>query len=125
MVSGVARVIQEGMRHTDVAARYGGEEFVALLPATEAHGAEAISRRIVTLIAAQSFLGPAGTPVVVTVSAGHSTCVKPDQCTPESLLRSADEFLYVAKEQGGNQVVPLTQGNLMASDPHLCSGSIN
>ena len=125
VVSGVARVIQEGMRYTDVAARYGGEEFSALLPATEAHGAEAISRRIVTLIAAQSFLGPAGTPVVVTVSAGHSTCVKPDQCTPESLLRGADEFLYVAKEQGGNQVVPLTQGNLMASDPHLCSGSIN
>ena len=125
VVSGVARVVQEGLRQTDLAARYGGEEFVALLPATEARGAEAISRRIVDLVASQSFSGPAGTPVVVTISAGHATCLKPDQCTPESLLRLADEFLYVAKGQGGNQVFPVSQGNLAGANPQMCPGVIH
>ena len=125
VVRGVASVIQEGLRHTDIAARYGGEEFVALLPSTEARGVEAISRRIVCRVASQSFSGPAGTPVVVTVSAGCATCLKPDQCTPESLLRAADEFLYVAKGQGGNQVYPVTQSDLMGSNAPVCSGRIH
>ena len=125
VVSGVARVIQEGLRHTDVAARYGGEEFIALLPATQTRGVEAISRRIVRQVAAQSFSGPAGTPVMVTISAGHATCFKPDQCTPESLLRVADEFLYVAKGQGGNQVFPATQGDLLGSNAQVCSERIH
>ncbi len=120
-----ARVIQEGLRHTDVAARYGGEEFIALLPATQTRGVEAISRRIVRHVAAQSFSGPAGTPVMVTISAGHATCFKPDQCTPESLLRVADEFLYVAKGQGGNQVFPATQGDLLGSNAQVCSERIH
>ena len=125
VVSGVARVIQEALRHSDLAARYGGEEFVALLPATESRGAEAISGRVVSLVASESFSGPSGTPVVVTISAGHATCLKPDQCTPESLLRVADEFLYVAKGQGGNQVFPLARGNLAGANPQVCSEIIH
>lgn len=125
MASGVVRVLREGLRHTDCAVRYGGEEFVALLPATEANGVAAISGRIVNLVASQSFSGPAGIPMVVTISTGHSTCLKPDECTPESLFRAADEFLYVAKEKGGNQVFPVIQGNLIGSNRSVRSGRIH
>lgn len=125
VVSGVARVVQEGLRHTDFSIRYGGEEFIALLPVTEANGAEAISGRIVNLVPSQSFSGPAEIPVVVTTSAGHATCLEADECTPESLFRVADEFLYVAKERGGNQVFPVIQGNLIGSSPSVRSGRIH
>ena len=46
MLKGVARILREKARDTDIVARYGGEEFAIIMPETDAKGAQAIAERI-------------------------------------------------------------------------------
>lgn len=90
------RIVQ-GLRETDIFGRWGGEEFVAILPETGKDGAITLAERLRLSIEATPF-EVAGT---ITCSIGISQCVKDDSM--ETLIKRADEGLYMAKEGGRNQ----------------------
>lgn len=98
----VGSVINNSIREMDFAARYGGEELIVLMPDTELEQALKISERIRKQIEDLEFEG-----FNITVSAGL-TMVAHTTNTPNTLVTSADEALYIAKDKGKNQVVIAT-----------------
>jgi diguanylate cyclase (GGDEF)-like protein len=97
----LAKLLQAGVRVTDVAARFGGEEFAVLLP--ELSGPlEAVmaAEKIRTAIESATF------PQVgkLTVSVGVSLA-SPDDADVSPLIDRADAALYDAKRGGRNAVV--------------------
>jgi len=106
----VARVMQSCIRPDtgDMVFRYGGEEFCMLLPDTEPEEAaelmEQYRKRIESHVVEHD-----GKEMSVTVSVGIS-CVPKDTIDEKTLFEKADECLYVAKENGRNQVNTFFQG---------------
>jgi diguanylate cyclase (GGDEF)-like protein len=97
----VAKAIEESIRSSDALYRYGGEEFVVVLNGTDQSGARLLADRIRENIESLSI--DALKDLQVTLSLGVS--MMNDGDTTESLFKRADEALYVAKNQGRNQVV--------------------
>ena len=99
-----ADILRSCLRDGDIAARYGGEEFAVVLPGVDEATALAIAERIrsrteTTLIS----LSP-GITDRISVSIGIASA--PDQAHDRiTLLRLADEALYLAKQAGRNRVV--------------------
>lgn len=98
------------VRREDVAARFGGEEFVVLLPDTNHDGAVKSAERIRQAVENKIKVKNQK----VTVSIGVSTFADPnsDKLTPsdlakaaKTLIKSADDNLYIAKNTGRNKVV--------------------
>jgi len=78
--------------------RYGGEEFLAVLPVTDAVGAEYCAERIRKIIAGHEFRDRYN----ITVSVGVAE-YRLGETVPQ-LLSRADEALYQAKRDGRNRV---------------------
>ncbi len=104
------RVLSEQLRgHCrrpgEVAARYGGEEFALLLPGLSGKQAGEVAARLREHIQASAWPHPSS-PVaaVVTVSCGVAVAKPAEGVDPVSLVREADEALYLAKQLGRNQV---------------------
>src|SRR5690606_16150333 len=55
VLKGVARIIEDCLRETDVGARMGGEEFGVVLPETPASGAFWVAERIRSQVAKETF----------------------------------------------------------------------
>ena len=105
----VANIIKQQMRLSDVLARYGGEEFAVLLTNTDSKLAQEIAERIRSAIAnAILHVDTLDDDLNVSVSIGCTTMtqVKSQNITSlgESLLNSADQALYIAKDSGRNCV---------------------
>lgn len=95
------------LRTTDVVARYGGEEFAVMLPFTNPEGAEQAARKILSAFSAKPFSAGENQSVGLTISIGigllqtrHAD--KGQSPGLESLLQSADQALYKAKQGGRN-----------------------
>jgi diguanylate cyclase len=98
-----SRIMGEVTRVGDLVARYGGEEFCVVLPYAQEHDGAIIAEKIRLSISEQPILTNAGS-LELTVSigvAGHH----PDSNMPLTQLELADKALYVAKNNGRNQVV--------------------
>ena len=94
------------VRGTDTVARIGGDEFMLLLTAFDgARGIDMIMQRILNSIALPFDIN-ALDAACISVSIG--VAVYPDEATqPEVLVRLADQAMYRAKQQGGNQACRL------------------
>lgn len=99
-------------RPADLAARYGGEEFVLILPGTDAQGAHNIAEKVRLAVEALD-IAHAKSSVAshVTISLGVATTIPLHTTSPTALLAEADGALYVAKDNGRNQlaVAPVMQ----------------
>jgi diguanylate cyclase (GGDEF)-like protein/PAS domain S-box-containing protein len=103
----VAKTLQANARRgADCVARYGGEEFAVILPVTgkksAIHVAEKIRQTMEKIAIAHS---KSSVVPYVTLSLGVATVVPDKQGTPDSLIKCADEALYLAKSSGRNRVV--------------------
>ncbi len=103
VLSGVAELIREKLRETDILARYGGEEFMLIATPMERDGGVALGERIRALIEGHRFTHD-GRSISVTVSIGVSSWKPAMKDDFEELIRLADGALYGAKEEGRNRV---------------------
>jgi diguanylate cyclase (GGDEF)-like protein len=104
VLKGVAGILQEHVRQTDLVCRYGGEEFAVLLPETDLAGAMLVAEELRARIAAHTFQsGPRC--VQVTASTGVATLRAHSPSLPQELIAFSDKALYCAKAAGRNRVV--------------------
>ena len=104
-LSTAGRLIQSNLhRPPDVGIRYGGEEFVVMLPNTNMDGAIAVAEKIRRAFV-NEVIADDQHSVTITVSIGVACEIPPDREGFEQMLKLADDRLYMAKENGRNQVV--------------------
>lgn len=98
------RAISAAIRQGDLLARSGGDEFVLILPRTDAQSAKAIAERVRSGIELTRFRHRRDLPPV-RLTASIGIAVAEDARTDRAdLIKRADEYLYVAKENGRNRV---------------------
>lgn len=101
---GVAELLLDGLRASDISCRYGGEELLVVMPGADTE--EAVRR--ITGISndmqklATRVMGRELPPI--TFSAGVATAPEHGR-DAETLVRAADRAMYLAKETGRNRVV--------------------
>lgn len=100
----VAHALQTSVGDQGLAARYGGEEFALVLSNCPVKEAFEIANRALANIREIVYLGKDGARKIITASFGLASYPESGK-TPESLLKAADEALYLAKSMGRNRVV--------------------
>ncbi len=100
-IKSLAFILKRSVRNIDVVCRYGGEEFICVLPTAE--DTPAFRRAEQIRVAVENTQLSAEIDKKVTVSGGVAM-YKPGM-TPEELIHEVDNNLYLAKENGRNQVV--------------------
>lgn len=96
VLAAVARVLQDGLRASDLAVRWGGEEFLLVLKGCDLGEAQRIAENLRAAVAAIE------QPVPVTVSIGVARFDGSE--SPEQTVNRADAALYRAKHAGRNRV---------------------
>ena len=103
MLRGVAAILLDELRETDVAGRYGGEGIVVILSPSETSGAKILGERWREAVADSRFAAPDGKSIGVTLSVGVASLTE-EMTRPESLIDAADAALCRAKNAGRNRV---------------------
>jgi diguanylate cyclase (GGDEF)-like protein/putative nucleotidyltransferase with HDIG domain len=96
----VGRCLADGKRVSDEVARIGGEEFAAILPDTDEHGAYLFADRLRIRVAEACRQLPGS----LTISLGIATFPQHGH-EGDSLVRAADQALYMAKRLGRDRAV--------------------
>jgi diguanylate cyclase (GGDEF)-like protein len=105
VLKAAATVLLAGVRTIDRVARVGGEEFAILLMETDRVEALIAAERMVAMMRAKIISLSDETTLSVTLSAG--VAVFPLQGKDSAtLIKAADEALYVAKRAGRDRAVP-------------------
>ena len=105
VLKGIARVLQDSLRPSDLLARFGGDEFVVLARGASAFGLQRLADRLQLQVANTPF-DHDGVSHMATVSVGGAaihTDDSPDM-TCEEFLALADAAMYAAKTGGKNRV---------------------
>ncbi|MEL6871050.1 MAG: sensor domain-containing diguanylate cyclase [Pseudomonadota bacterium] len=102
VLKAAAETFRQQLRDKDIASRWGGEEFVMLIPATSIELGQMIaerSRQSIERLAIQT------NESVVTITASFGVAFgSAREDSLEALIGRADDALYVAKQNGRNQV---------------------
>lgn len=98
----VADILRRLSRPQDACVRWGGEEFLVLLPAVELIAAAAFAETVRQHVSSERLVWQ-GHPLQVTLSAGCAFW--PVAGSEADCFAKADAALYLAKQQGRNQVV--------------------
>ncbi|MBM3262896.1 MAG: diguanylate cyclase [candidate division Zixibacteria bacterium] len=101
VLTGIAQTLQKAVRPADIVARYGGEEIAILLPQTGEHEAVVLAERFRLEIERMAFTGQRGP---VTMCFGVATASAGRYVDTASLLKAAEDHMYLAKRLGKNRV---------------------
>jgi len=107
VLKGVVKMIKGPIRAVDILGRYGGEEFGLILPGTDETGAMTLAEKIRSNIDKQTFSIKSGDvtyDIKLTVSIGVSTYPETGVKDVKTLIKNADDALYVSKNSGRNKV---------------------
>lgn len=105
VLTDMSALLAHELRDCDILARYGGEEFIVVAPNTGSRDAEFLAERLRERIEAHNFFMDAKAhEIKITVSIGVSS-YGGSITSQESLIYTADNNLYLAKEQGRNKVI--------------------
>lgn len=99
----LGEIIRGCLRQNDSGYRYGGDEFTVVLPETRGPEAVMVAERIREGFRATDFCPEPGKDFDATVSIGITECQKGEGW--KELTKRADQAMYLAKKQGGNQTV--------------------
>lgn len=99
----IATTLKSALRGSDIVARIGGEEFVIVMPATSQKNAIDVAERIRQKIE-HTAIEHNSVNTFLTASFGVGTIFPQDEDQPEIFIEHVDQLLYVAKENGRNQV---------------------
>lgn len=100
----VAQTIKKNIRSTDIPCRYGGEEMSVILTNTKKEDAALVAQKICEAVRNREFELATGDWTHVTISLGVAT-MPYDGEDVQQLIEYADKCLYIAKENGRNQVI--------------------
>lgn len=105
----LAERLTANLRSIDILSRYGGEEFVILLPETSSDQAFEVAERLREVVVEKPFT-PDGLSIPITISQGVSVThgEGPDI---RSLIKKADEAMYLSKRLGRNLVTVFSEVN--------------
>lgn len=98
-----AQAISRNIRSLDIPCRYGGEEFAVICPSSDIFMAKQMATRVHQSIGDLQF-NAAGNVFSVTASLGIATEQSKLLSTSTQFIKRADEQLYLAKENGRNQI---------------------
>lgn len=104
----VAQILKKNVRSSDIVCRYGGEEMSIILTNTDNESALFTAEKICKAVSEHPLKLVNGNDVQVTISLGVATYPLDGQ-TPQEMIKYADDCLYIAKENGRNQVGKKTQ----------------
>lgn len=104
-------------RPCDLVARYSGDTFAAILPDTDALGANQLADYVKDAVIKLNLIHEQAPARIVTISIGIASAVGVPLTTPVHLLKGADEALYQAKIQGRNQTVAVTTSPSPPTEP--------
>lgn len=110
----LASTCQQALRNDDIVARYGGEEFVIYLAKVNAQKAKVVAERLRESISQVVVYSDENDEVRFTVSIGISSSEVSDNI--DTLIKTADEALYKAKQNGRNRVEIFDKDDLAAFD---------
>ena len=108
VLSKIAEVCAQALRPTDVIGRFGGEEFVVALPNTSAEDAQIVAERLKKRVAElplKEEMSERRLSVTIGVAVAHT-----ETADLESLIKRADQTLYVGKRDGRNRIVMCREG---------------
>ncbi|WP_017939343.1 GGDEF domain-containing protein [Zestomonas thermotolerans] len=97
----VAGALKRQLRNVDMVFRFGGEEFLVLLSNTSREAAALVGERLRHAVENLQ-CAVEGKPLQLSISLGCAT-LQPGE-SARSLLRRADDALYVAKREGRNRL---------------------
>lgn len=112
LVAVAQEVARSAPRPGDLVARYGGEEFVMILADTDEDGANWVAERIRQHVAGLNMPHKDSSDGHVTVSCGISSVIPSQELSVEMLVKSADNALYLSKNQGRNTSTFLNYGQI-------------
>ncbi len=96
----IAGAIRRAVRSGDVLGRIGGEEFGAFLVGATREEAAQVAERVRAEVEGLRFKPSEGRAVPLTVSIGGTSCAT--DANVSELMRTADKWLYEAKNRGRN-----------------------
>lgn len=104
LIQGIAGVLRDRLRRTDVMARLGGDEFAVLLPEVDVERARMLGEEMLAAIRRHR-LRVEGQQVRTTASVGVVLFDGRDEVGAADLLADADVAMYEAKRTGRNRLV--------------------
>lgn len=110
VLENMGEMLRALVRAYDVVGRYGGEEFIIIAQQTSERSTQEYADRI-RIALAEAAVDNGNASLTVTVSIGCAFAANLAHCTPEGMIRSADEALYAAKARGRNCVVVTETGS--------------
>lgn len=110
VLQGVAQILNDNTRVQDVVGRYGGEEFILILKNQSLEQAIEVAERCRLAISEAETMIANHQMLKISASFGVATAI---EGTPSAVVtRMADQALYMAKQQGRNQVRSFRELNL-------------
>jgi diguanylate cyclase (GGDEF)-like protein len=112
VLKGLAEILKNSVRGSDLAARYGGEEFVTVLPNTDLAAATLWAERMCERVR-ETLKTPDDQQVTISLGVTALSFDSGSNGSPSALITSgalinrADQALYQAKDNGRNQVVAI------------------
>lgn len=113
VLQGLSAALRQQVRSVDIVARYGGEEFVVLLPNANGEQASQRMHAILEYVRKTPIAKQEGNEYFITFSCG--VCEWKIGMTVAEWIKSADDGVYAAKEQGRNRVI-LSNINIPADE---------
>jgi len=99
----IAEIIRVTIRRLDIPCRYGGEEFTLILPDTTLKQGVRFANRLRVIIE-NSTVDTSDMQLGIEASFGVDVYNRGDQITEKEFVEKVDAFLYLAKQEGRNQV---------------------
>ena len=105
LLKGIAGLIIQNLRKSDLAARYGGEEFFILLSETGLDGANAVAKKIQKALSTKEWRIKDSGKSMGKISLSMGVALYDLRESEESLVKRADDALFLAKKNGRNMIV--------------------